>query len=350
MDPTQRVCPDCGQAAGSQPFCAACGKNLSTVDRLPTREEWERGRPPPPITAAPDPASAAAAPAPTPATPPSPAAPAENLWAAPEPEAPRTPPDAQAPAVTPPPAEGAQPSAAPAPAPGPLRAHWGYRVGAWLVDAGAAIAIGLGIELLLEQSSSADTAESVGGLSILAAWVLLTAGVSARTGGQSLGKWIAGVRVVRDGHPAGFGRIFLRDTVCGLLYLVPLFFVVNACFPLGEERRSVIDRIVGTDVVETDRIKGRVPVLVVAAALAIGAWVGLAAARGGFAGDHYTRSEWVADCTDGGANAATCGCIYDRLEARMSQADVDQLQTADNADDIFPGAQHVIDDAADACR
>lgn len=40
MDPEPRVCPDCGEAAGQQPFCASCGRNLTSLDRLPTRGEW----------------------------------------------------------------------------------------------------------------------------------------------------------------------------------------------------------------------------------------------------------------------------------------------------------------------
>jgi RNA polymerase subunit RPABC4/transcription elongation factor Spt4 len=36
-----RVCPECGELAGNQPFCAACGKNLTNEDRLPSRTEWE---------------------------------------------------------------------------------------------------------------------------------------------------------------------------------------------------------------------------------------------------------------------------------------------------------------------
>lgn len=36
-----RVCPDCGEVAGSHAFCASCGRNLSGVSRLPTRDEWE---------------------------------------------------------------------------------------------------------------------------------------------------------------------------------------------------------------------------------------------------------------------------------------------------------------------
>ena len=35
------MCPDCGGDAGTQPFCAACGRNLTQVERLPTRSEWE---------------------------------------------------------------------------------------------------------------------------------------------------------------------------------------------------------------------------------------------------------------------------------------------------------------------
>ena len=42
VDEDARVCPDCGVPAGSQPFCASCGRNLTTVERLPTRDEWER--------------------------------------------------------------------------------------------------------------------------------------------------------------------------------------------------------------------------------------------------------------------------------------------------------------------
>ena len=39
--PMSLVCPECGQPAGSQPFCASCGRNLTHEERLPTLEEWE---------------------------------------------------------------------------------------------------------------------------------------------------------------------------------------------------------------------------------------------------------------------------------------------------------------------
>ena len=36
-----RVCPHCGEPPGEGVFCAACGRNLSAVERLPTRAEFE---------------------------------------------------------------------------------------------------------------------------------------------------------------------------------------------------------------------------------------------------------------------------------------------------------------------
>jgi hypothetical protein len=36
-----RVCPHCGEPPGGGVFCEACGRNLSGVEQLPTREEWE---------------------------------------------------------------------------------------------------------------------------------------------------------------------------------------------------------------------------------------------------------------------------------------------------------------------
>ena len=36
-----RVCPHCGEPPGEGVFCAACGRNLAVIDRLPTRAEWE---------------------------------------------------------------------------------------------------------------------------------------------------------------------------------------------------------------------------------------------------------------------------------------------------------------------
>jgi hypothetical protein len=40
-DADARVCPHCGEPPGEGVFCAACGRNLASVDRLPTRAEWD---------------------------------------------------------------------------------------------------------------------------------------------------------------------------------------------------------------------------------------------------------------------------------------------------------------------
>src|SRR3954451_5997443 len=37
----ERVCPFCGEPPGAGVFCAACGRNLSAVEQLPTRAEWD---------------------------------------------------------------------------------------------------------------------------------------------------------------------------------------------------------------------------------------------------------------------------------------------------------------------
>jgi len=43
MEASERVCPFCGEPPGAGVFCAACGRNLAAVERLPTRAEWAVG-------------------------------------------------------------------------------------------------------------------------------------------------------------------------------------------------------------------------------------------------------------------------------------------------------------------
>jgi hypothetical protein len=45
----ERVCPFCGEPPGAGVFCAACGRNLSAVEQLPTRAEWEAAAPTAPV-------------------------------------------------------------------------------------------------------------------------------------------------------------------------------------------------------------------------------------------------------------------------------------------------------------
>src|SRR4051795_1609174 len=75
-----------------------------------------------------------------------------------------------------------------------------YRVGAFVVDAGTAVGLGLGVGALLAAATSLSDADAtaLAGLFIIAGWIVVTTGVSAITGGQSLGKLVGGMRVVRD--------------------------------------------------------------------------------------------------------------------------------------------------------
>ena len=45
MSADARVCPFCGEPPGVGMFCQACGRNLSAVEQLPTRAEWEGTQP-----------------------------------------------------------------------------------------------------------------------------------------------------------------------------------------------------------------------------------------------------------------------------------------------------------------
>jgi uncharacterized RDD family membrane protein YckC len=74
--------------------------------------------------------------------------------------------------------------------------------------------------------------------------------------GQTLGKMLLGIRIVRngDGSRAGFVHAFLlRAFVPGLIESVPcvgpLFAIVNILYIFGEERRCVHDYIADTKVV-----------------------------------------------------------------------------------------------------
>lgn len=81
-------------------------------------------------------------------------------------------------------------------------------------------------------------------------------GVLLTLRGQSIGKLLCKIRIVRkdtEGTP-GFVRAFLlRGTVPLLIEQVPLlgglFWIVDACFIFGDERRCVHDYIAGTKVV-----------------------------------------------------------------------------------------------------
>ena len=176
--------------------------------------------------------------------------------------------------TTPPPGAGGPP--VPAPAPGALSgahvlAGWWSRVGAALID-GLIVGIG-GIVLLIAITAPfgllffAD--EDLGVVSIIFGFLLATLCVTivaflyapammARTNGQTLGRMVLDIRVVRaKGQPMTFGWAMLREVaVKALLFGIVssltfgLASLLDVLWPLwDEENRALHDFIVDTRVI-----------------------------------------------------------------------------------------------------
>jgi uncharacterized RDD family membrane protein YckC len=126
----------------------------------------------------------------------------------------------------------------------------GHRLGAFLVDAGVALVLTWTVLAVL-LAAGLSVGRTAHLLLLVAAWVLTTAVASGLNDGKSVGKALAGVRVVRgaDGSGAGFWLSFFRDSVCRLLYVIPFFGPLDCLWPLGHERKALRDKIVDTQVV-----------------------------------------------------------------------------------------------------
>jgi uncharacterized RDD family membrane protein YckC len=98
----------------------------------------------------------------------------------------------------------------------------------------------------------------IAGLALLALSVVQIAMLSTR--GQTIGKRIVGIRVVRfaDGERAGFTRAWLvRDFARGMLCAIPqfgqIFWLVDLCFIFRADRRCLHDLMAGTKVISAKR-------------------------------------------------------------------------------------------------
>lgn len=156
--------------------------------------------------------------------------------------------------------ERADPWVAPRPWTGAPLASYGRRARAALIDALATVAPLAAGALLL--ALGADAAAAVLGLAGLAGALLYAPLTLRRPGarnGQTLGKQVQGIRVVRDdGRPIALAAGLLREAVVkSLLFLyVGAFFLlipwlIDLLWPLrDEQRRALHDTIVSTHVVE----------------------------------------------------------------------------------------------------
>ena len=175
--------------------------------------------------------------------------------------------------TTPPPGAGGPPVAAPSRSlsGAHLLAGWWSRVGAALIDG---VIIGLGSIVLLIALTAPFSigfwgGEEVGIVSLIVGLLFATLCVTivafiyaptmmARTNGQTLGRMVVGIRVVRaKGQPMSFGFAMLREVaVKALLFGVVssltfgLASLLDVLWPLwDEENRALHDFIVDTRVI-----------------------------------------------------------------------------------------------------
>ena len=133
----------------------------------------------------------------------------------------------------------------------------GQRFIAALIDSAVLFAPTFILALIFPQKGTAESVlETMGimgaldGLYILV--VLLTQAIFLSISGQTIGKKIEKIKIVRkrDGQNGGFiTNVLLRALVNGLIGLIPLYGLVDALFIFGTEQRCLHDRIAGTIVV-----------------------------------------------------------------------------------------------------
>lgn len=159
------------------------------------------------------------------------------------------------------PASGWSPAPAPRTGGPPLEtlAPWGARAGAYLVDALIEAAIGLAIGIVVIAAGAGSTASGfvVFGATTLAALVYPTT-MLTMTNGKTVGKRLAGLRVVQaGGAPIGWGRAAMREIVMRVLVIgligtltFGIASVLDVLWPLWDkENRSLHDHGADTWVV-----------------------------------------------------------------------------------------------------
>lgn len=135
------------------------------------------------------------------------------------------------------------------------------RLGAVLLDTAVLVVPAIVIAVMLPSmqvdgrtSSAFSIAMGVFGLGIIA--FVIYQFVMLYRHGQTLGKKILGIRIVRsDGSRAGFGRLLLlRYLIPGVIGAIPfigiLFSLVDPLFIFGDEKRCVHDLLADTIVVD----------------------------------------------------------------------------------------------------
>lgn len=249
--------------------------------------------------------------------------------------------------------------ATPQPTAAPTAEAWvGLRAAGWLIDFFGVLAIGFGVGLL---SIGAGASEDAGlGWAMLAAfviWVLDTTVLVALSDGRSVGKLVCGMRLVNDdGSPAGASLGFRRDTLLRLLYLVPVFFIVDSSFAFNQDGKTLRDRMVNSRVLKTSPH----PLLGWSAAVAVLAAFSLVASAApeswsDSSYSEYERADFIEECQEfaGKPSEQECGCYYDYALEHLGRDDFSTyvygspFELSDDA--TPPRVERVLDDALDRC-
>lgn len=134
----------------------------------------------------------------------------------------------------------------------------GARLGASILDAiifMLMVYLPLGLAAIVGAGGGNRDAAVLGGVLLgltgFVAWAWVTI-VHVRRSGQSLGKKMVGVKVVRsNGEPVSLGRVFwLRNVVNGLISIIPLYGIIDVLFIFGEARQCLHDKLADTIVVK----------------------------------------------------------------------------------------------------
>lgn len=244
-----------------------------------------------------------------------------------------------------PPAHEPPPGAA---AGGQQKAHWGYRMGAGLID----LVLPLAVASVIDASGhSTHDAQAYAGMSLFGVWFLNVGVLAGINGGRSVGKLVAGTRVVREnGERYGVGMALLRDVVLRFIHLIPLVIVVDALLPVRADRRSLRDAILSTDVVHAPPDARRGSLLALAAPGALALTIFLFAQTDAFHTDYsdYQRKQYVSECTEAGSSERTCECAFRRVKAQLTYAEYDEAHGQD-PEDRSAHAARVLDDATEDC-
>ena len=227
----------------------------------------------------------------------------------------------------------------------------------WIVDLGATLAAGFVVgAVFIALGGSEDAAGPLTSATILVSWLLNTVVLVRITNGQSLGKLLAGMRLVReDGRRVGVLTGLLRDTFGRLIYLLPFGLLVDSLWAAGDKRQTLRDKLAMTRVIKQPPYRRRVPVVIVAAVLAVaafgGAFAGYDAVDGEDTYSDFDRFRFVDGCTEeeDGWSEAECGCIYDHIAARVPYEDYRKADSAPLSEPPPPTFQREFDVALGRC-